>query len=153
MDHGGRRARRQSRLSGRGVTGSAEGGCLCGRIRYRVRGDPVAATLCHCADCRRASGGTNVAWAVFARSDFEWLAGEAADYSSSPGIHWLYCRDCGSTLGYRRSERPHHMDITTGTLDQPDLYPPGDEIWLSQKIGWEQLHPAMRRHERSSLNE
>ena len=135
------------------MTGSAEGGCLCGRIRYRVRGDPVAATLCHCADCRRASGGTNVAWAVFARSDFEWLAGEPADYSSSPGIHWLYCRDCGSTLGYRRSERPHHMDITTGTLDQPDLYPPADEIWLSQKIGWATLHPAMRQHERSSLNE
>ena len=45
------------------------------------------------------------------------------------------------------------MDITTGTLDDPDRYPPGDEIWLSQKIGWEELHPAMRKFERSSLNE
>ena len=45
----------------------AEGGCLCGSVRYRVAGDPVAATLCHCRSCRRASGGTNVAWAVFDR--------------------------------------------------------------------------------------
>ncbi len=45
------------------------------------------------------------------------------------------------------------MDVTTGTLDQPDLFPPGDEIWLSQKIGWEELHPGMRKFERSSLNE
>jgi hypothetical protein len=45
------------------------------------------------------------------------------------------------------------MDITTGTLDDPDLYPPLDEIWLSRKIGWEELHPATRKHERSSLNE
>ena len=132
---------------------SAEGGCLCGRVRYRVAGQPVAATLCHCADCRRASGGTNVAWAVFDRDRFEWLSGEPADHRSSPGIHWLYCNDCGSTVGYRRSERPHHIDVTTGTLDDPNLYPPSDEIWLSQKIGWEELHPAMRRFARSSLNE
>jgi hypothetical protein len=131
----------------------AEGGCLCGRIRYRVTGDAVAATLCHCADCRRASGGTNVAWAVFDKDRVEWLSGEPADYSSSPGIHWLYCRDCGSTVGYRRSERPQHLDITTGTLDRPDRYPPSDEIWIGQKIGWEELHPRMRKFDRSSLNE
>jgi hypothetical protein len=45
------------------------------------------------------------------------------------------------------------MDVTTGTLDDPDLFPPRDEIWLSQKIGWEELHPALRKFERSSLNE
>lgn len=132
---------------------STEGGCLCGTVRYRVSGDPVAATLCHCADCRRASGGTNVAWAVFEEADFEWLAEDPANYSSSPGIHWLFCKRCGSTVGYRRSERPNHMDITTGTLDHPDRFPPVDEIWLSQKIGWEELHPQLRQFERSSLNE
>ena len=135
------------------MSGRAEGGCLCGRIRYRVTGEPVAATLCHCADCRRASGGTNVAWTVFDQDRFEWLAGEPASYSSSPGIHWLFCRDCGSTVGYRRAERPRHMDITTGSLDEPDRFPPGDEIWIGQKIGWEQLHPEFRQFDRSSLNE
>lgn len=107
---------------------SAAGGCLCGAVRYRVSGEPVAATLCHCADCRRASGGTNVAWAVFDKDKFEWLAGEPADYSSSLGIHWRFCSNCGSTVGYHRSERPDHMDITTGTLDEPDPFPPDVEI-------------------------
>ena len=51
-------------------TGAKTGQCLCGAVRYRVAGDPVASTLCHCADCRRASGGTNVAWAVFEKRDF-----------------------------------------------------------------------------------
>ena len=131
----------------------AEGGCLCGKIRYRVSGEPVATTLCHCADCRRASGGTNIAWAVFDKDKVGWLTGEPADYSSSSGIHWLYCRDCGSTVGYRRSERPNHMDITTGTLDDPDLYPPDVEIWVKERIGWEALHPELPKRERSSLNE
>lgn len=131
----------------------AEGGCLCGAVRYRVSGEPVAATLCHCGDCRKASGGTNVAWAVFDKRNFEWLAGNAADHSSSPGILWLFCGKCGSTVGYQRSERPGHMDITTGTLDEPDRFPPDVEIWVKERIGWEALHPDRATRERSSLNE
>jgi hypothetical protein len=130
----------------------AEGGCLCGAVRYRVSGQPVATTLCHCRSCRRASGGTNVAWAVFDKSDFEWLGREPANFSSSPGIHWLFCGDCGSHVGYRRASRPDHMDITTGTLDDSDLFPPAVEIWLDHKIGWETLNPDLPKRAQSSLN-
>ena len=80
------------------MTDSAEGGCLCGAIRYRISGKPVAATLCHSRSCRRASGGTNVAWAVFDIAHFEWLWGYPLAYSSSPGLEWLHCRDCGSPV-------------------------------------------------------
>ena len=132
--------------------GSAEGGCLCGSVRYRVSGEPVAATLCHCRSCRRASGGTNVAWAVFEKSAFEWLSDEPVAYSSSRGIDWLHCHGCGSLVGYRRSSRPDHMDITTATLDDPNLYPPAVEIWLEHKIGWETLNPALPKRPQSSLN-
>lgn len=132
------------------MSGEAEGGCLCGAVRYRVTGDPVAATLCHCRSCRKATGGTNVAWAVFDKADFAWLAAEPVAYSSSRGTEWLHCHDCGSLVGYRRSSRPDHMDITTGTLDEPDRFPPTDEIWLDHKIGWETLHPGLPKHAQSS---
>ena len=131
----------------------AEGGCLCGAIRYRVRGDSVAATLCHCGDCRRASGGTNVSWAVFDKAAFEWLGDEPFAYSSSPGIEWLHCRGCGSLVGYRRASRADHIDVTTGTLDDPGRFPPDVEIWVGEKIDWETLHPELPKRERSSLNE
>ena len=130
-----------------------EGGCLCGAVRYCVSGEPIATTLCHCGSCRRASGGTNVAWAVFDRESFEWLSGEPASYSSSPGIEWLSCARCGSLVGYRRASRPDHMDITTGTLDDPGRFPPQVEIWVGQKIAWETLDPDLAKRERSSLNE
>ena len=131
---------------------AAEGGCLCGAVRYRVSGEPVAATLCHCRSCRRASGGTNVAWAVFDKSAFEWLGSEPAAYSSSPGIEWLHCGKCGSLVAYTRPSRADHMDITTGTLDEPDGYPPAVEIWLEQKIDWEMLNPSLPNRQQSSLN-
>jgi hypothetical protein len=135
------------------VTGPpAEGGCLCAAIRYRVSGEAVAATLCHCRSCRRASGGTNVAWAVFDKSGFEWIGDEPVAYSSSPGIDWLHCAKCGSLVGYTRSSRPNHVDITTGTLDQPERYPPTVEIWLEHKISWETLDPDLPKRQQSSLN-
>jgi hypothetical protein len=134
------------------VTGSAVGGCLCGAVRYRVSGEPVATTLCHCRSCRRASGGTNVAWSVFEKSAFNWLGVEPAAYSSSTGIEWLHCGKCGSLVGYTRDSRPDHMDITTATLDEPDRYPPAVEIWLEHKIGWETLDPDLPKRQQSSLN-
>jgi hypothetical protein len=130
----------------------SEGGCLCGAVRYRVSGEPVAATLCHCRSCRRASGGTNVAWAVFDKSGFEWLGDKPVVYSSSPGIEWLHCSSCGSLVGYTRASRPDHMDITTGTLDDPERFPPNVEIWLEHKIGWETLNPGLPNRQQSSLN-
>ena len=134
------------------MSGQAEGGCLCGAVRYWVSGEPVAATLCHCRSCRRASGGTNVAWAVFDKSAFKWFGDEPVAYSSPPGIEWLACGKCGSLVGYMRSSRPDHIDITTGTLDEPDRYPPTVEIWLEHRISWETLDPSLPKRQQSSLN-
>ena len=130
-----------------------EGGCLCGKVRYRVTGEAIASTLCHCVSCRRATGGVSVGWAVFPAADVAIVRGEIAEYSSSPGIHWGYCRDCGSLVAYRRDSRPDHRDITTATLDDPDTFPPTVEIWVGEKISWEVLNPALPHKERSSLNE
>lgn len=133
--------------------GAVEGGCLCGRVRYRVTGPATARTLCHCKSCRRATGGASVGWAVFAKEDYVVVAGAVREYSSSPGIYWGFCGDCGSLVAYRRDSRPDHRDITTATLDDPDAFPPTAEIWTADKIGWETLDPALPHHERSTLNE
>lgn len=130
-----------------------DGGCLCGSVRYQVRGSPVATTLCHCADCRRAGGGPTLAWAVFDRECVVWLRGEPREYESSAGKFWAFCADCGSLVGYRRDSRPQHYDVTTATLDDPDAFPPSVEIWVDEKIGWEAIAPDRPTRSRSSLNE
>jgi hypothetical protein len=35
---------------------SAGGGCLCGAVRYEVRGPLRDVLVCHCVECRRWSG-------------------------------------------------------------------------------------------------
>jgi hypothetical protein len=131
---------------------AATGRCLCGAVRYAARGEALARTLCHCVSCRRATGGVSVGWAVFPKGEVT-LEGAIREYSSSPGIHWGFCPACGSLVSYRRDTRPDHLDITTATLDDPDRFPPTVEIWVGERIAWEQLNPALPHKLRSTLNE
>jgi hypothetical protein len=129
-----------------------EGGCLCGAVRYRVTGEPLARTICHCRSCRLAGGAPTVAWAVFAPGDFEWLQGEPAGFASSPGVTRRFCGKCGTPLTYQHASRPDAIDLTTATFDQPELLPPTKEIWTEHRITWEVVNENLPQYPRSSLD-
>jgi hypothetical protein len=42
-----------------------DGGCLCGKVRFRVTALPLAAGYRHCRMCQRNSGAPVVAWVTF----------------------------------------------------------------------------------------
>jgi hypothetical protein len=57
-----------------------DGGCLCGRIRYRLTAAPFDAGYGHCTLCRRASGAPTLAFATVPLADLQWLRGEPAHF-------------------------------------------------------------------------
>ncbi len=127
-----------------------DGGCLCGDIRYRFRGDPVVTSLCHCRSCRLAAGAHAVAWVVVRRADFELVRGVPAEYRSSPEVARLFCGRCGTALAYRHDRDATTIDLTTATLDAPDAFPPSREIWLDHKVGWAVRDPQLPGYRESS---
>lgn len=129
-----------------------EGGCLCGVVRYRVSGEPLARTICHCRSCRRASGAPSVAWAVFCPGDFEYLQGAPARFESSPTVTRTFCGRCGTPLTYQTSKRPGAIDVTTASFDAPELLPPTKEIWTEHRTAWEPVNEAIPQYPRSSLD-
>jgi hypothetical protein len=132
------------------MTDIIEGGCLCTTIRYRVTGSPLARSICHCRSCRRASGAPSVAWTVFHRDDFAFVAGEPASFRSSPPVLRTFCPKCGTPLTYQHNDSLDTIDVTTATLDFPERFAPTREIWIEHRLPWEALNESLQHYRRSS---
>ncbi len=113
-----------------------EGGCHCGAVRYQIAGEPAHHALCHCGDCRRASGAPVVAWIAFADKGFS-MQGETVTYASSEHGRREFCPQCGTGLFYRNAAvLPGLIDIQTATLDNPSADAPGAHIQTAERLDW-----------------
>jgi hypothetical protein len=99
------------------------GGCYCGAIRYTADQEPISLANCHCANCRKAAGAQAVAWITVPRSSFTFEKGNPARYTTETGALRTFCSTCGTSLTYERDTRPGEIDITTGSLDEPEKIP------------------------------
>ena len=127
-----------------------QGGCLCSAIRFRISGEPLFSSICHCSTCRRASAAPTVAWLTFNRGQVEILSGNPRSYRSSQGVVRQFCGSCGSQLFYESVERPADIDITTASLDNPQLFPPTLEVWLEHRVPWQATDPTRTQCPRST---
>jgi hypothetical protein len=118
------------------IESDLEGGCQCGAIRYRVSGEPLLAAICHCTMCRRANAAPAVAWAMFLESQVAFLSGRPAAYASSPEAKRGFCPACGTQICFTASYIPGLIDITIGSLDQPELVAPTLHYWDSKRLPW-----------------
>lgn len=115
------------------------GGCLCGATRYQADGVPFNSTVCHCGMCRRAAGAPMVAWFSVRPAGLRWTAGEPARFRSSAGAERGFCPRCGTPLTFRADAHPDEVDITTGSLDDPEAVPPEDHTRCATQLGWVKL--------------
>ena len=111
-----------------------EGGCACGRVRFKARVDDHGAYLCHCRMCQRATGSIAIAFKNLPQASVEWLSGPDW-YDSSPIARRPYCSKCGSSLGFQYNEGPN-IDLTLAAFDDPSRFRP------TSHFGVESMHRA-----------
>jgi hypothetical protein len=115
------------------------GGCLCGAVRYEVHGEPIKAGLCHCADCRKATGTAFLAYADWRPDRFSYT-GEVAAYKGRS-----FCPRCGSRLFSLSDEQ---AEVYVGTLDViPSGISPTSEAWVKRREHWLPLLPSVPQYE------
>lgn len=114
-----------------------EGGCLCGKVRFRLEKPAHDVYHCHCSICRKLQGALYPTYAVVARDGFRLLSGdgEMDTYDSSPTTHRHFCRTCGSHVWEEVERQPGDIWFSVGTLD--DGADPGGRAATERHIFWE----------------
>lgn len=105
----------------------ANGGCLCGKMRYSVSTEPSRVTFCHCKFCQRTTGVAYNVLSVSDKSEFSVTNGEAAIYEhisegSGKKLFIHFCDNCGTKLYLTLERFPDIVGLYTGTFDDPNWF-------------------------------
>ena len=118
-----------------------EGGCTCGRVRYRVDATPMIVHACHCRWCQRETGGAFALNAVVEASHVALLQGEPEliDTPSASGRGQMIarCPHCHVAVWSHYPQAGTKVCfIRVGSLDNPDAFPPDVHIYTDSKQPW-----------------
>ncbi len=101
------------------MTGS-EGGCHCGRVRFRVAADLDRVTACNCSMCTK-KGFLHL---IVPQERFELLSGRedltTYEFNTRVAKH-RFCRHCGIHSFYVPRSDPDKIDVNVRCLDGVDL--------------------------------
>jgi hypothetical protein len=115
------------------------GGCLCGKVRLAIGGEPLRVGICHCLDCRKQYGGIFYTFAVFPVAAVA-VTGETAHYGFRH-----FCPVCGSSVFDKRGTE---IEVNAGTFDSDNVVRPTYETWVCRRERWLPAFPVEHRYER-----
>jgi hypothetical protein len=97
-----------------------QGGCHCGRVRFRVTAELDGVTECNCSVCAK-KGFLHL---IVAPEDFTLLKGEdelaTYQFNTRTAKH-TFCRTCGVHAFYTPRSDPDKIDVNVRCLDGVDL--------------------------------
>jgi hypothetical protein len=133
-----------------------EGGRLCGAHRYRVKGEPMRVSVCHCTFCQRRTGSVCGIAVFFAEENTEIRGDDLATYEhtsaeSNLKIRLQFCRRCGTTVSAKLERFPNGRVIFGGTFDDPNWFKIERHIWTRSAQRWMVFPKNIPCFEKSSL--
>lgn len=121
------------------------GGCLCGAVRFEVRGAGSNPHSCSCRNCQQHTGAPTAAWVEFARDQVRWTgtAGAPATYRSSEYSSRAFCGACGSSIG--AIDDAPTVALLVGSFDDPGqaAFAPAYHAFDDVRPGWWHFAPAV----------
>jgi hypothetical protein len=120
-----------------------QGGCHCGRVRFRVTADLDRVTVCNCSICSK-KGFLHL---IVPPGQFDLVSGkdELTTYTFNTGVaKHTFCKHCGIHAFYVPRSDPDKIDVNARCIDDIDLaalslnYFDGKnwEQAMGQKVPW-----------------
>jgi hypothetical protein len=125
------------------------GGCLCGGVRYEVRGEFLRAGHCHCSRCRKHSGAAVGTQGRVRREDFRLLSGEELIrvYRPAEGAAVkAFCSVCGSSLFGGEWPEGSEVSIRLGSVDGDPGIRPQYHTFVASRAPWDSITDALPQH-------
>lgn len=115
--------------------------CACNAVQFEFDTDPDFIAVCHCLDCKKASGGEAATWFGVPDYDFTVTAGAVTAYpyvaASGAKLNRNFCPACGSRLFSSELESfPGQVFVQLGSLDHPEAITPKLEMFVKRRLPW-----------------
>jgi hypothetical protein len=126
-----------------------EGGCHCGRVRFRTQVDLARVSECNCSVCTKKG----ILHLVVPLSQFTLLQGEDALTTYQFGSHvakHTFCRHCGIHAFYVPRSDPDKVSVNARCLDGIDAAELRPSRFFDGQ-NWEEAMQARRKAEASRV--
>jgi hypothetical protein len=127
------------------MTNRLNGSCLCGEVRYTVDDEFQYALICHCSQCRRATGSAFKLFGGIERAKLK-VTGGTLKIFGDVMTHDARCKICGSLL-YSIVQEGTIAHVTYGTLLDPPTLAPQAHIHVGSKAPWDQILDGLPQHD------
>jgi len=121
------------------IAGVLNGGCLCGAIRYSLRGPALYVSQCCCKDCQKATGTGHTTVIGVPRAQLEITEGAPKTYTSGGEVVRHFCGNCGGRLYTSGSLPGDVVMVQAGSLDDPNRISPESVIYVKDAVAWDRF--------------
>ncbi len=116
-----------------------QGSCLCGAVRFTIKGEFENFYLCHCERCQKDTGSAHAANLFSSTAKLHWLSGEdkvqTFNYKQEGHIK-SFCSICGSALPNLQMNGTL-LAVPAGCLDTAIPLPPQGHIYYAHRANWD----------------
>lgn len=109
------------------------GGCQCGAVRFRIRGELGTPSICHCRMCQKQFGSFFGAFVTVPSEGVEWVHEEPSYFQSSVNIARGFCKHCGTPMTYKH---PGGLEISIGSFDDRSDLAPKHQVNYASRLPW-----------------
>ena len=124
-----------------------EGGCVCGKVRFKITGDTMGTGVCHCRACQYSTGGGANYVVLAPKAAFAVTKGEPKVHKSTAEsgteMGRAFCADCGTPLYTVSGPMVPFYPVKVGALDDPSTFQPQLHLYMVDAQPWHLTHEGL----------